>query len=377
MPRALLVLSFLSLPLVAQESRVPAQTPEAGSSVFGAAGCSKCHAIAGIGGGVGPDLGRVEGPRTVFDLAAAMWNHLPQMAERMAGLGIERSRLRDDQAEAIVVFLATQAYFSRPGDPARGRRVFAAKQCVRCHQIGGSGGVAGPPLDRSDLLTSTIDLAAAMWTHGPPMALEMRAQRIRRPELTGDDLNDLAALLADRAQRGRPPGLRVLPGSPTRGRDLFQSKSCAACHGPAGRGGVGPALTSRAATRSLADFAAAMWNKTPAMMQRMAVADMAVPGLTGEEMADLVGYLYTINYFAGAGNAARGRARIRDRGCVRCHTSGGSAPPLGERPMPVLASVIAAFWNHVTVASEATPQTWPALRPGDVADISAFLLEPR
>lgn len=377
MHKALLTLFLLSLPLQAQEPRVPAQTPEAGSSVFGAAGCSSCHAIAGLGGGVGPDLGRVEGPRTVFDLGAAMWNHLPQMAERMTELGIARPRLRDDQAEALVVFLATQAYFDAPGDPARGRLVFAAKRCIRCHQVGGAGGVAGPPLDRSGLLTSSLDLAAAMWTHGPSMALEMRAQGIERPQLSGEDLNDLAAMLADRSRRSRPSGLRVLPGSPARGRELFWTKRCAVCHGAAGGGGIGPALTSRAATRSLSAFAAAIWNKTPAMMRRMATQDMTVPPISGEEMADLVGYLYSINYFAGAGNAARGRARIRDRGCVRCHTAGGSAPPLGEGAVPQLAAVVAALWNHVTVASEATPRSWPMLRPGDVADISAFLLEPR
>ena len=64
----------------------PAQDPMAGSRVFGTKGCVKCHAVHGVGGTIGPDLGRVPRPRSFFDLATAMWNHLPRMTERMREL---------------------------------------------------------------------------------------------------------------------------------------------------------------------------------------------------------------------------------------------------------------------------------------------------
>jgi len=68
----------------------PTQDPLAGSRVFGTKGCVKCHSINGVGGTVGPDLGRIPRPRSFYDLATGLWNHAPRMAGRMAQLGIPR-----------------------------------------------------------------------------------------------------------------------------------------------------------------------------------------------------------------------------------------------------------------------------------------------
>ena len=70
----------------------PAQDPLAGERVFSGKGCVKCHAVNGVGGKVGPDLGRVLRPRTFYDLAAALWNHAPRMAARMRQLGVAPER---------------------------------------------------------------------------------------------------------------------------------------------------------------------------------------------------------------------------------------------------------------------------------------------
>ena len=64
-------------------AQASAPPPLAGSRVFGAKGCVKCHAVNGSGGRIGPDLGRIVRPRSFYDLATAMWNHLPRMTDRM------------------------------------------------------------------------------------------------------------------------------------------------------------------------------------------------------------------------------------------------------------------------------------------------------
>src|SRR5438093_12396363 len=84
-----------------------AQNPLAGSRVFGAKGCVKCHSINGVGGKVGPDLARALKPHSFYDVATAMWNHLPRMAARMKQLGITRPELTAQEAGDLVGFLYT------------------------------------------------------------------------------------------------------------------------------------------------------------------------------------------------------------------------------------------------------------------------------
>ena len=135
----------------------------------------KCHAINSAGGKVGPDLARVPRPRSFYELAAALWNHAPQMARRMAGLGIARPQLDARETGDLVAFLFTLDYFDPKGNAEAGRRLFTAKRCVVCHQVGGTGGGGGPSLDSLKQRGSPISLATAMWNHGPQMADVMKA----------------------------------------------------------------------------------------------------------------------------------------------------------------------------------------------------------
>src|SRR2546422_3651588 len=113
---ALVVLLWIvHAPTFAQPLFSPAQDPVSGSHIFGARGCSKCHSINGVGGKVGPDLGRIQRPRSFYDLAAAMWNHLPRMVERMRQLKIERPFLTPWETGDLIAFLYTLDYFDPPG----------------------------------------------------------------------------------------------------------------------------------------------------------------------------------------------------------------------------------------------------------------------
>jgi len=375
------VVAALSLTAAASAQIASAQDPLAGSRVFGTKGCVKCHAVNGVGGQIGPDLARVARPRSFYDLATAMWNHLPRMADRMQQLGIERPHLDAQEAADLIGFLYTLNYFDPPGTAAVGRKLFSDKRCVACHQVGGVGGAVGPSLDHLRPFRSPIYVAAAMWNHGPQMIDAMAARGIQRPKFTGAELRDLIAFLAP-GTGGSPEGpIYVLPGRPDNGRRLFVEKSCAECHRVSAEGArVGPDLADRAVRRSLIDFAAEMWNKTPKMLAEMRPRGITVTQLRPEDMADLIAYLQSVRYFAAPGNVQRGWTVATSKGCLTCHGVAGergkSASDLGKVRLTDPAAVVAALWNHAVVtppAPGAGKLPWPEFRPDEMADLAAML----
>jgi cytochrome c2 len=384
--RCLLVSLGLVLAAVASSAAQPvfsaAQDPLAGSRVFGSKGCVKCHAVNGVGGSIGPDLGRITRPRTFYDLATAMWNHLPRMVERMQRLGVTRPQLDAREAGDLVAFLYTLNYFDSPGNAETGRRLFSAKRCVVCHQVGGTGGVVGPNLDHFRQFGSPIFLATAMWNHGPAMMQAMRTRGIERPTFTAAELRDLVAFLIP-ASAAVPEGpVYVLPGRADDGRLLFAAKRCLDCHSVGGEGGrVGPELVERGTRRSVLEFAAAMWNKAPAMLTAMTTRGIAVPQLRPEEMADLVAYLYSVRYFAEPGNVRNGWIVATGKGCLVCHAVAGErGKPASDlsraKGLDSPAGVIAALWNHavVTAPTPGGPKAaWPEFRPDEMADLVSML----
>jgi mono/diheme cytochrome c family protein len=367
---------------LAQPLFSPTQDPLVGSRIFGEKGCAKCHAIFGVGGKMGPDLARTQRSRSFYDLAAAMWNHLPKMTEQMRKAGIARPNLTPSETGDLIAFLYTANYFEKAADPKDGRRVFSDKRCITCHQVGGSGGVRGPSLDSLGQYNSPIFLAAAMWNHGPSMTEAMRAAGITRPNFTQAELQSLIAFIKSASAVGEQQPLYLLPGRPDQGQRLFVQKGCIECHSVKGRGGqVGGELAQRAVRLSMVQFAANMWNKAPAMTKEMARRKIPLPQLNAGEMADIVGYLYSVQYFARPGDARRGQELLASKGCLRCHAvrgKGGSVGPdfeqAKELDQPV--TVVAAMWNHASGMAEKMREkavTWPAFTEQEMGDLVAYL----
>ena len=376
---AVAVLLCLAGAAVAQPLFSPAQDPTAGARVFGAKGCSKCHSIEGLGGKVGPDLARTEHGRSFYDLAAAMWNHLPGMADKMRELNIQRPLLSATDAANLIAFLYTLDYFDRPGNVDAGKRLFTEKKCIVCHQLNGTGGVVGPNLDGLKGYASALFIAAAMWNHGPAMAATMREKGIARPSFSGSELADLIEYIKSTAPTKSESPVTLLAGSSDRGRRLFTDKHCSECHSVAGHGGkVGPDLADKALHRSLTDFAAEMWNKTPAMLAAMKTRKVAAPRLEPEEMADIVAYLYSVQYFARPGNSRKGREVASQKGCFSCHAGDSKAGPNLSRIKDIdsPATVIAAMWNHSFLTDrplQGQKILWPQFRADEMADLAAYL----
>jgi cytochrome c2 len=125
-----------------------------------------------------------------------------------------------------------------------------------------------------------------------------------------------------------------------------------------------------------------MWNKAPAMLRVMLSQGIAVPQVDAGEMADIIAYLSSVQYFQPPGYAAAGRALLENKGCLGCHMLGGRGMKGGVDLAKVAgldsrAAVIAALWNHGTAvpATAAGVARWPALTPREAAHITAFLID--
>lgn len=364
---------WLSVPTAyGQELPAPTQNAVAGAAVFGEKGCIRCHSISGGGQSLGPDLRSTESTRTFQDLTAALWNHLPDMNRRMADLGIERPLLSEREAGDLFAYLYTLGYFDASGDPDRGRLLFTELSCIRCHQVGGVGGVVGPVLDHVGAKGATIEVAASMWNHGPAMIEAAEAMGIARPSVSGPELTDLIAFLVSTEDRTPAEDLYFLPGDVGAGARVIEERQCVACHGSPGAGGaMAPDLAGLARGASLVDFVALMWNKTPSMVGALKARDLEYPKLEAEDFANIVAFLYSVNYFSGSGRAVRGRTLIDRKGCVQCHSRDQivSAPGL-DHP----SALTAALWNHLALleAGDAAYEDWPSFTGSEMRDLMAF-----
>jgi mono/diheme cytochrome c family protein len=355
----------------------------AGWDVFTKKSCGQCHGVRGVGGKIGPDLARVPSGVGFYQLGAAMWNHLPRMGERMREQRIDRPALTAADVSNLLAFLFTASYRDESGHARSGEQLFASKGCAQCHAVGGKGGNVGPALDSLKGANSPVLVAAAMWNHGPQMAEAMKTKGIERPTFKGRELVDVIAYVVAAARDAGATTAQVVPGTPERGEKLFADKSCATCHAVGGRGGkVGPALGGRAHHVSLTDFAGLMWNHGPAMWAKMKERGIAVPKLTGQEMADVVAYLYTAHYFDDIrGQAARGQKVVQDKGCVACHSVRGKGGTVAadfatSTVVGSPSSVVAAMWNHgarMEGQAEKQAASLPVLSPQELADITAYL----
>jgi mono/diheme cytochrome c family protein len=383
----LLVLALV-LPCGAQ-SQAPGAVPAAwataeGWRVFVDKGCAVCHRVRGVGEAtVGPDLAGPRAPAGLFELGAAMWNHLPRIAVAMRERGLARPRLTPAEFSSLAAFLFTVQSNRAPGDPARGASAFTAKGCAQCHALGGAGGAVGPALDGLRRLDSPVLLAAAMWNHGPQMAEAMAARGVAFPTFRGTDLADLLAHVAAAARDGGAGRAAVVPGSPERGEKEFAEKGCVGCHPiGTGKGGGAPRLGTRSHHVSATEFAGLMWNHGSRMWGAMKARGTPPPQLGGQEMADIAAYLYTVYYFdPAAGRAGRGRDLVRRKGCLSCHSiyrkGAGTASDLAiDNVVGTPAGQVAAMWNHgryMETAARRQSAALPRLTGQELADITTYL----
>lgn len=171
-------------------------------------------------------------------------------------------------------------------------------------------------------------------------------------------------------------------GDPQRGQRVFEVKGCIRCHRVDSRGGtVGPDLSRVGQHRHLLQLAGLLWNHSPQMTAKMLELGISRPLLSGSEMADLMAYLYALNYFDQPGDPERGARLFREKRCVACHVVGGKGGEVGPSldtlknfGSPILLAQ--AMWNHgprMQARMEALGILRPVFLAGEMADILAFI----
>lgn len=353
---------------------------KAGMKAFFDKGCVRCHTVLGEGGQKAPDLARAPGGHlSAAELVAAMWNHAPQMWEKMRQEKVTPPAFTEAEMANLFAFLYSVRTLDEPGDAERGRQLLFEKRCLECHAVAGQGGRIGPDLRDWASYRNPVSWIQAMWNHAPAMQTLMERRGLPWPEFHDNDVADLIAYI--RTQSPNPhQHVYLQPADPQVGRALFRQKGCANCHGLRGAAGTGaPDLGTRALPRTLGQFGGSMWNHSPAMWASMQAQGIPRPQFSNKEMADLIAYLFAERYFEASGNPARGSRVFEVKGCASCHQPGGEGPgpPLAAwrgRVSPI--ALATAMWNHGPVMLERMQEQrmpWPVFRPGEVSDLMEYL----
>ena len=158
--------------------------------------------------------------------------------------------LTPEQLEALVDYTYEAG---RGAGPAAGARLFS-ENCAGCHGVLGQGGpnptrtgdIIAPISSPEYLRTRDDDTLRSIISQGQPdFGMSPFADTSGGP-LTADQIDAVVAFV--RAWESNPPvelppEVTLVP-SPTWSSAQIYTLVCASCHGPAGEGGIGPALTT-------------------------------------------------------------------------------------------------------------------------------------
>ncbi len=164
--------------------------PSSGKVVFEGSGCADCHTLGEAASGKVDLAKTARDARTMSGLAAAMWNHIPEMYARSAKEERDLDSLTPDQVASLASYFYSKGSFSEAGNPDKGEGVFKEKGCNTCH-----GPQQRPLPPPGGERINEPAMMSAVWTHGPSMLREMNDRGMRWPEFSEREMENLIAFL--------------------------------------------------------------------------------------------------------------------------------------------------------------------------------------
>jgi cytochrome c551/c552 len=265
--------------------------PAVGHKLFEEKGCVHCHAVAGAGGTVGPDLARIPEAVSAMQWMSALWNHVSAMQSKMKEMGVAWPKFTGQDIDNIYAYVrenassATIVHDPDP-DPESGWTLFQSKGCMSCHGIKDEGGRVGSGLGPNHDLPATFSkLGELMVTAAPAMTEQMRNEGMQPPHLTAQDMTDIFAFLYS---------LRYLEpsGSAAVGQSVFSWRGCDRCHGSSAQGNSrGPALRGRGEHYTSMGLASSFWRHGAKMYDRTEGQRTERASLLESDVGDLIAFL--------------------------------------------------------------------------------------
>jgi cytochrome c551/c552 len=167
------------------------------------------------------------------------------------------------------------------------------------------------------------------------------------------------------------------PGNPQNGSILFFTKGCGNCHSTEkDETSVGPKLTEMNLHGSVTDIAGIMWNHINSMWEVMKKEMIEWPVFKDAEMADVIAFLYFLDYLGIPGDPFEGENTFQTKACINCHGPEEDFAFDEYIKMEKPSDMVGAMWNHVPYMHEIMTKInvpWPELSPKDLRDLYSFL----
>jgi mono/diheme cytochrome c family protein len=168
---------FQSVQKLSGNTRISVPDPAEGRVVVGLQ-CGKCHAGS-------ESLAVMVRNKTLMDIGAAMWNHVPRV-ETVPVISL-------DDMRKVVAYVWEIQYRGPAGIASRGEVTFMDKGCISCHRTPTP--KETPQSPKAGKTFTASSMVALGWGSGREMHRQMLEKGITWPQLSPEDISNLVAFM--------------------------------------------------------------------------------------------------------------------------------------------------------------------------------------